>query len=242
MTIAENVKLIRARIAEAAQKAGRSPDEIHLVAASKMNDAGRVREAIAAGVDAVGENRVQEMVEKNRDGAYTGTSLHFIGHLQTNKVKSVVGVCKMIESVDSKELVELIDKRARQLGITQDILLEVNIGCEMSKSGILKGNLEELLIHAGTLTGVRVCGLMTIPPAITGNINYFEEMYKLFVDIRAKKYDNISMLFLSMGMSDSYTEAIAAGSNMVRVGSAIFGARSYVTCDRFLGGNSDGVL
>jgi pyridoxal phosphate enzyme (YggS family) len=227
MTIADNVKRVRDLIAEAAVKSGRSPGEITLVAASKMNTAERVREAILAGVDAVGENRVQEMLDKNSNGAYQGAPLHFIGHLQTNKVKAVVGICQLIESADSAGLLGLIDKRAATLGIKQEILIEVNIGREENKSGVLKENLEELLIYAGALPGISVQGLMAIPPALGGQFNYFDEMYKLFVDIRAKKYDNISMNFLSMGMSDSFTEAIAAGSNMVRVGSAIFGARQY---------------
>jgi pyridoxal phosphate enzyme (YggS family) len=167
------------------------------------------------------------MLDKNSNGAYQGAPLHFIGHLQTNKVKAVVGICQLIESADSAGLLGLIDKRAATLGIKQEILIEVNIGREENKSGVLKENLEELLIYAGALPGISVQGLMAIPPALGGQFNYFDEMYKLFVDIRAKKYDNISMNFLSMGMSDSFTEAIAAGSNMVRVGSAIFGARQY---------------
>jgi pyridoxal phosphate enzyme (YggS family) len=227
MTIADNVRRVREQIAEAALKAGRAPGEITLVAAAKMNGADRVREAILAGVDAVGENRVQEMLQKNSEGAYAGAPLHFIGHLQSNKVRHVVGLCSLIESVGSVELMELINKRALMLSIKQDILIEVNIGREPTKSGIFKENLEELLIRAGLLPGVRVCGLMAIPPAQSINCNYFDEMYNLFVDIRAKKYDNISMNFLSMGMSDSFAAAIAAGSNMVRVGTAIFGARQY---------------
>ncbi len=227
MTIADNVRRVREQIAEAALKAGRAPEEITLVAAAKMNGADRVREAILAGVDAVGENRVQEMLQKNGEGAYAGAPLHFIGHLQTNKVRHVVGLCSLIESVGSAELLELISRRALMLSIKQDILIEVNIGREPTKSGILKENLEELLIRAGLLPGVRICGLMAIPPAQSKNCNYFDEMYNLFVDIRAKKYDNISMNFLSMGMSDSFAAAIAAGSNMVRVGTAIFGARQY---------------
>jgi pyridoxal phosphate enzyme (YggS family) len=227
MTIADNVRLVRDRIGAAAMKAGRSPGEITLVAASKMNSAERVAEAIRAGVDAAGENRVQEMLEKNSAGAYAGAPLHFIGHLQTNKVKAVVGVCQLIESADSAELIGQIHKRAALLGIRQDILIEVNIGREPSKSGVLKENLEELLLITCGLPAVRVCGLMAIPPAENNNYHYFEEMYNLYVDIRAKKYDNISMHFLSMGMSDSFPAAIAAGSNMVRVGSAIFGARQY---------------
>ncbi|SHI20103.1 hypothetical protein SAMN02745823_03338 [Sporobacter termitidis DSM 10068] len=230
MTIAENIRMLREKIAVAAVKSGRKPEDITLVAASKMNPAERVREAILGGVDAVGENRVQEMLEKHGLGAYEGKPLHFIGHLQSNKVRQVVGVCDLIESVDSETLVAEIGKRASALGLTQDILLEVNIGREENKSGVLRENLDKLLEYAAQTPGIRVRGLMAIPP-ITGNNgkkpNYFDEMYKLYVDITAKKYDNISMHFLSMGMSDSYIDAIEAGANMVRIGSAIFGARHY---------------
>lgn len=230
MTIADNVKQVRDKTAEAALKAGRKADEITLVAATKRNATEKIREAILAGVDAVGENRVQEMLEKNDQSAYLDASLHFIGRLQSNKVRFVVGLCDMIQSVDSVALVNNIDKRAQALGIRQDILLEVNIGREDNKSGIMREVLPQLLEQAAVNSGVRVMGLMAIPPFNVNlgvNHQYFEEMYNLFVDIRAKKYDNISMYFLSMGMSDSFAEAIAAGANMIRVGSAIFGDRNY---------------
>jgi pyridoxal phosphate enzyme (YggS family) len=233
MTISDNIRLIREKIDEAARETGRTGADITLVAAAKMNPADRVAEAIRAGVDAVGENRVQEMLEKHLSGAYTGKPLHFIGHLQSNKVRQVVGLCDLIESVDSENLIGLIGKRAAELGITQDVLLEVNIGREENKSGVPAEELGRLLDFAAGTQGVRVRGLMAIPP-ICGNPNeisqYFSEMYKLFVDIRVKKYDNISNIaldFLSMGMSDSYVEAIRSGANMVRIGSAIFGHRQY---------------
>ena len=230
MTIADNVKHIREKTAEAALKSGCEAKDILLIAAAKKNPAERVQEAICAGVDAVGENRVQEMLEKNSQGAYKGAPLHFIGHLQSNKVRNIVGLCQLIESVDSDNLIEQIGQRAILSGIKQDILIEVNIGREANKSGVLAENLDFLLEKAGQNAGVRVRGLMAIPPLaahLNETRNYFDEMFKLFVDIRAKKYDNISMNFLSMGMSDSYTEAIAAGANMIRVGTAIFGRRHY---------------
>ena len=228
--IADNVKRIREQIAEAALKAGRKPEEITLVAAAKMNPAECVREAILAGVDAVGENKAQEMLQKSEQGAYEGAPLHFIGRLQSNKVRYVVGLCDLIESVDSVNLIEQISKRAILSGIKQDILFEVNIGRESNKSGVLAENLQVLTETAGQSEGVRVKGLMAIPPLeadLAQTRHYFDEMFKLFVDIRAKKYDNISMNFLSMGMSDSYIEAIYAGANMIRVGTAIFGDRHY---------------
>ena len=213
-TIAENIAAIRARIDAAARTTGRTGADITLVAATKMNDAARVREAVAAGIDACGENRVQEMTEKLAQGAYTGAPLHFIGHLQTNKVRQVVGKVDLIQSVDSPELLAMIEKRAAGQGIVQDILLEVNIGGEAAKSG----------------AHIRVRGLMAIPPVAEtsdGNHAYFTKMHELFVDIGRKKYDNVSMDFLSMGMSGDFEDAISAGANMVRVGSSIFGARDY---------------
>jgi pyridoxal phosphate enzyme (YggS family) len=230
MSIAENIKVIRDNIGESALKSGRDPKEILLVAAAKMNGPDSVREAIAAGVDAVGENRVQELLEKHSQGAYAGAPLHFIGHLQKNKVRQVVGLVDLIESVDSVELMRLVSSRAMSLGITQDVLIEVNIGREASKSGVMPEELERVLEASSSNPGVYVRGLMAIPP-ISGKNNenngYFNAMYQLFVDIRGKKYDNVCMHFLSMGMSDTYTDAICAGANMVRVGSAIFGERHY---------------
>ena len=228
MNITENVNRIRDAIEEAAQKSGRSGNDIKLVAAAKTRPAGDIRQAVAAGIDAVGENRVQEMIAKHKQGAYEGSPLHFIGHLQSNKVSKVVGVCDLIESVSSKALVESIGKRAFSLGIVQDVLLEVNIGREPQKSGIPPEQTEEILDFASQIKGIRVLGLMAIPPIYDkneSNCYYFDIMFKLFVDMSAKKYDNVSVRLLSMGMSDSYIDAIRAGSNMVRIGSALFGQR-----------------
>lgn len=220
MSITENVRRIRAEL----------PQGVVFVAATKMNGADAVREAIAAGVDACGENRVQELLEKNAQGAYAGAPKHFIGHLQRNKVKNVVGLCDLIQSVDSAELLELIDRRAASLGIRQDILLEVNIGGEAAKSGVEPALLPALLDTAAAMEHLRVRGLMTIPPVsaeIDGSRRYFSAMYNLFIDIGTKKYDNISMEFLSMGMSADYMQAVREGANMVRIGTAVFGARNY---------------
>ncbi|NMA24241.1 MAG: YggS family pyridoxal phosphate-dependent enzyme [Clostridiales bacterium] len=227
MTIADNIRRVREMISSAAVKSGRNPDDIILIAAAKMKSAESVREAVAGGVDAIGENRVQEMLEKNKRGAYANTKLHYIGHLQSNKVRQIVGLCDMIQSVDSPDLLALIGKRAANLGIRQDVLIEVNIGREPNKAGVLKEKLPEILEQAANFPSVFIRGLMAVPPMIEKPGKYFDEMYNLFVDIRAKKYDNISMNFLSMGMSDSFIEAIDAGANMVRVGSAIFGERQY---------------
>jgi len=224
-SIAENIRRIREEIAAAAP--GR---QVRLVAATKMNGADAVRAAIAAGVDACGENRVQELQEKDAQGAYAGAPLHFIGHLQRNKVKYLVGRVDLIQSADSAALLELIHARAKSLGCVQDILIEVSIAGEAQKSGVSPAALPELLALAGTLDGLRVRGLMCVPPvaAFPGeNRPYFAAMRELFVDNSGKKYDNVFMDFLSMGMTDDYRDALAEGANMVRIGSGIFGARNY---------------
>jgi len=226
--ISDNVRRVRENIAEAAIASGRSPNDVKLVAASKTKPVDAIKNAIAAGVDAVGENRVQEMMEKHSFDAYSGAPLHFIGNLQSNKVNKVVGVCDLIESVGSPELLRAIGKRADSLGIVQNVLIEVNIGREQQKVGVLPEQLDDVLGQASDINGIKVLGLMAIPPfydEIERICNYFDTMYKLFVDMSVKKYDNVSVRLLSMGMSDSYTEAIRAGSNMVRIGTALFGER-----------------
>lgn len=230
MTIAENVARVRAEIAAAAIAAGRDPKEITLVAASKMNDADRVREAIAAGVDACGENKVQEFLEKDALGAYDGCPKHFIGHLQRNKVNKLVGRVDLIQSVDSEELLALIERRAAALACVQDILIEISVAGETQKSGIPPAALPALLEAASRCPHVRVRGLMCVPPVQAdggSNRPYFSLMHQLFVDNSCKKYDNVFMDFLSMGMTDDYADAVAEGANMVRIGSAIFGRRQY---------------
>ena len=230
MTIAENVALVRENMDRAARAAGRDPREILLLAATKMNDAHRVREAIAAGVDLCGENRVQEMLEKQAQGAYAGVPLHFIGHLQKNKVKQVVGLAELIHGADSQELLSVISRVAQAKGLTQDVLLEVNIGGESAKSGFAPEEIPDALAWAAALPALRVRGLMAIPPICAApeeNRPFFLRMQQLFIDNSEKKYDNIRMDFLSMGMSGDYTEAIACGANLVRVGSGIFGPRQY---------------
>lgn len=230
MSIAENVAAIRAEIAQAAIAAGRNPAEILLCAATKMNDAAAVRQAIAAGVDCCGENRVQELTQKLSQHAYDGVPVHFIGHLQTNKVRQVVGKVDLIQSVDSLRLLAAINKEAARQGILQKILLEVNIANEPSKSGFSPDELFQILEQMSQFSNISVCGLMAIPPICQNsgeNDKFFQKMYQLSVDITAKKYDNIFASMVSMGMSQDYREAIACGSTMVRLGTAIFGARDY---------------
>ena len=230
MSIAENVAAIKAQIAAAAIAAGRDPKQIKLCAATKMNDAEAVRQAIAAGVDCCGENRVQELTAKLSEDAYTGAPVHFIGRLQTNKVRQVVGKVDLIQSVDRMKLLLEIQKEAAKQGIIQDILLEVNIGGEESKGGFSPAEIPAIVDHFPDFPNLRLRGLMAIPPISQNsgdNVKFFQEMYNLSVDIMGKKYDNVSVECLSMGMSDDYADAIACGSTMVRLGTAIFGARTY---------------
>ena len=229
MSIAENIAEIRSRMAAAAKEAGRDPGEILLVGASKMNDAAACREAVAAGIDALGENRVQEMVQKLGEHAYDGAPLHFIGHLQRNKVKQVVGHVALIQSVGSLELLDEIEKVASARELVQDILLEVNVGEEAAKSGFAPDAVFQAAQAALERSHVRVRGLMTIPPADAerdANLRYFEKVRALYVDISEKLFHN-EFEYLSMGMSGDFEDAIRAGATMVRVGSAIFGARHY---------------
>ena len=230
MSIAENVAAIRQELAKAALAAGRDPREIQLCAATKMNDAEAVRQAIAAGVDCCGENRVQELTQKLSQNAYEGAPVHFIGHLQTNKVKQVVGKVDLIQSVDSERLLRAINSEAARQGIRQAIALEVNIGNEESKSGFRPEDILPMLEKMGEFSNVCMKGLMAIPPISRfpgENLQYFQKMFQLSVDIREKINDNVTVDCLSMGMSDDYPDAIACGSTMIRVGTAIFGARDY---------------
>lgn len=230
MSIAENVALVRLEMERAAMACGRDPKEIKLCAATKMNDAEAVRQAIAAGVDCCGENRVQELLEKQKQNAYAGAPVHFIGHLQTNKVRQVVGKVDLIQSVDSGHLLRAIDSEAGRQGILQNILLEVNIGAEESKWGFTPQETLQLIDKIGQYPNVRVQGLMAIPPIshISGeNRKFFQKMFHLSVDIKNKIEDNVTVECLSMGMSGDFADAIACGSTMIRVGTAIFGARNY---------------
>lgn len=230
MSIAENVARIRAEIDRAAMASGRDPGEIQLCAATKMNDADAVRQAIAAGVDCCGENRVQELTAKLREDAYRGAPVHFIGHLQTNKVRQVVGKVDLIQSVDSERLLREIDREAVRQGLVQQVLLEVNIGNEASKSGFQAEEILPFLEKCGDYSNICIKGLMAIPPIshnMGDNVKFIQKMSQLYVDIRRKKYDNVMVDCLSMGMSDDFTDAVKWGSTMVRVGTAIFGARNY---------------
>jgi len=230
MGLEENIQRVKERIAAAALRAGRDPEEIILCAATKVQTDDTIRAAIAAGVEVCGENRVQELCAHLETDAYAGAKqVHFIGHLQTNKVNKVVGRVELIHSVDSMRLLEAIDKQAQKLGVVQDILLQVNIGSEQSKGGAEPEELDALAHAAAQMSHVRVRGLMAIPPVAHepgANTHYFVKMRQLFVDMKAKMLHNESdMNCLSMGMSGDYEDAIAQGATLVRVGTALFGPR-----------------
>jgi len=228
MSLEENVRKVLDNIALAAKEAGRDPSEVTLVAATKVQTDETIRAAIAAGVPICGENRVQEMTAHLETDTYAGAGLHFIGHLQTNKVRQVVGRVDMIESVGSVHLLQEVNKQAAKLNIVQDILLEVNVGGEESKSGVTPEEVEEVAKLAIQLPNVRLRGLMAIPPVAgeDGNRTFFKKMYDLYVDIKRKMVDNSSEIdCLSMGMSGDYMEAIREGATLVRVGTALFGPR-----------------
>ena len=225
----ENYAEVTERIAIAAKKSGRRAEDIHLLAATKTIPVEVINHAIKSGVTLIGENRVQELLSK-LDYYDQSATRHLIGHLQTNKVRQIVGKVSVIESVDSVKLAAEISRRSEELGIVTDILVEINIGGEESKSGIKPDEAEKIITEISSLSGIKVEGLMTIPPIcekIEENLRYFDQMRNLFVDISAKKIDNVNMSYLSMGMSDDYEAAILCGANIVRVGTRLFGRRNY---------------
>lgn len=232
MGLEERLAIIQDKIAAAAREAERDPSGITLEAATKTQTSAAIRAAIAAGITVCGENRVQELAVHLDDYAYDGAAVHFIGHLQTNKVRQVVGRVDLIESVDSRRLLEAIEGQAGKLGVIQDILLEVNIGAEPQKGGVPPDDLPALALAAAQFPHVRLRGLMAVPPPAAvpgGNRHFFARMRQLFVDIRTLIGDNKSdMACLSMGMSGDYEDAVREGATLVRVGSALFGPRPPV--------------
>ena len=211
-----NYKFIDERIAEAAEKSGRKREDITFLAATKIVEPEVINHAISLGLDHIGENKVQELLSKYDKYNLDSCSLQFIGHLQTNKVRQIIDKVDLIQSVDSIKLASEISKQALKINKNCDVLVEVNIGREENKSGVMPEQLEELL--------------MAIPPICESSqkiSEFFNKMHNIFIDISQKKLDNIDMNILSMGMSADYYEAVLAGANMVRVGSALFGARNY---------------
>ncbi len=225
-----NYDFINEKIAEAAMKAGKTRDDITFLSATKTVEPEYINYAISLGLSYIGENKVQELLSKYDQYNLENCSLQFIGHLQSNKVRQIVGKVDLIQSIDSMKLATEVSKCSLKNNITSDILVEVNIGKEENKSGVMPEMLEELVEEISTLPAVNVKGLMTIPPICEKKDEirrYFEKMNRLFLDISSKKLDNVSMDILSMGMSSDYYEAILEGANMVRIGSALFGNRIY---------------
>lgn len=228
--VAQNVRAIMQQVRDTALQAGRDPSEVQVMAVTKTVDSVLVNAAIGAGITLLGENKAQELCAKYDSYHKDGVQIHFIGHLQTNKVRQIVDKVSMVESVDSIKLAREIDRHCAAIGKVMDVLLEVNIGREENKTGIFPEFLPALLEEAGKLERIRVRGLMTIPPVCETEeevLQYFSQMRQLFIDIKQKKYDNISMEILSMGMSADYLAAVRCGSNIVRIGTAMFGQRNY---------------
>lgn len=229
-SVEENYKRVLENVKESAVKAGRSESDVRLMCVTKTVEPAYINKAIELGADLIGENRVQEYLGKRDELNLSGVERHLIGHLQTNKVKQIVGEVDMIESVSSVKLAKEISKVSLQKGIVTNCLVEVNVGKEESKSGIYLEELEETLCEIAQLPAIKIKGLMTIPPICETPDEarrYFAMLRQSFIDIKDKKTDNIDMEILSMGMSGDYEAAVAEGSNIVRVGSAIFGARQY---------------
>lgn len=223
-----NYKNVLSRFNDAVLKSGRDKNGVTLLAATKTVDAETINYAIKSGITHIGENRVQELLSKYPYVAPVHS--HFIGHLQTNKVKDIIDKVEMIESVDSIRLAAEISKQAEKRNTVMDILLEVNIGGEESKSGFSPDELYESITEISKFGNIKIKGLMTIPPATEDkeeSRKYFTKMYKLFIDIRSKNIDNSNMSVLSMGMSDDFDIAVEEGATLVRVGTALFGKRIY---------------
>ena len=227
MSIKENLESVNARIAAAAEKSGRSKSDIKLIAVTKTHPAEMINEAVKCGITDIGENKPQEV--RDKFDSVLPVNWHLIGHLQSNKIKYIIDRCCMIHSVDSIKLMDEIEQAALKHEKDMDILIQVNISGEESKQGIAPSELDDILSHTGQLTKVHVKGLMTIiPKAENGDVNlHFANMKKLFDETKKKHYNNVSMDELSMGMSGDFEAAVEHGATMVRVGSAIFGARNY---------------
>lgn len=225
-----NLEVIRNNIAAAAKESGRTEKDIKLMAVTKTVEPIFINHAIKNGIDLIGENKVQEFLSKKDYLELDNCEAHLIGHLQTNKVKQIVTNVSMIQSVDSIKLAKEISKQSEKLSTVTDCLIEINIGEEESKTGLAYDMIMPLIEEIAVLKSIKVKGLMSIPPICDKSddlFRYFEKMHKLFIDIKGQNIDNIDMSILSMGMSGDYKEAILCGSNLVRVGSSIFGRRIY---------------
>lgn len=229
MGIAENLSLVEEKIAAACARAGRKREEVKLIAVSKTHPVEAIKEAMRCGIRSFGENKVQELRDKMEN---LGEDLdwHLIGHLQTNKVKYVVGRVSLIHSLESTRLAEAIEKEACKRAVTADVLVEVNIAAEDTKFGVLPENVEEFVREVAKFEHIRVVGLMTVAPITQEseeNRKYFKNLNKIMVDLNSKNIHNVSMNVLSMGMTGDYETAIEEGATLVRVGTGIFGHRDY---------------
>lgn len=229
MSIENNISSVRTRIENACRRAGRTKDDVKLIAVTKTVNADRIMEAISCGIDAIGENKVQEIVDKfPRIGQ--NVEWHMIGHLQTNKVKYIADKVNMIHSLDSLKLAQEIDKRFEAYGRIIDVLVEINIGREESKHGIDQDELIEFINAVRLYKNINICGLMAVAPAFENPESarpYFRKMKELFDDVKHRNIENVNMKYLSMGMTNDFEVAIEEGSNIVRIGSGIFGPRNY---------------
>jgi len=229
MSIKDNISEIKDKI-ETAHSSSNRQEKVTLMAVTKMHGVDEILEAIDSGIDVIGENKAQELLEKY-PYLVGKCKMHFIGHLQTNKVKQIIDKVDCIQSVDSLKLASEIDKCAAAINKVMDVLVEINIGKEENKYGVYYEDAEKFVLELAKLNNIKVKGFMCVLP-ISASEGYdknilFERMWQLFVDIRDKKYDNIDVELLSMGMSGDYESAILHGSNLVRVGTSIFGARNY---------------
>ncbi len=228
--IEDNLKYIKEEIARSAQEFNRQEEDITLLAATKTVSADKVNFAISKGLSCIGENRVQELMDKYDDLDLSKTDCQFIGRLQTNKIKYLVGKVSQIQSIDKVSQIKELSRLCSKFNEKMNVLVEVNIGREENKGGVLPEALYEFIHEISEFEGINVKGLMAIPPICVQKVNllpYFNDMYKYFIDIREKKLDNVSISVLSMGMSDDYSLAIKCGANLVRIGSLLFGKRNY---------------
>jgi len=229
MDIRENIEDVEKNIQAACDRSGRKREDVLLLAVSKTIDVPRIKEAVECGLTSLGENKVQEIMDKYEPMG-SGIHWHLIGHLQTNKVKYIIDKVDMIHSVESLKLAEEISKRAAAKNITMDICLEVNVAGEESKFGLKPDECEKMVRDISTLPALRIRGLMTVAPFVENpeeNRVYFRQLKQLLVDINGKNIDNVNMDVLSMGMTNDYEIAIEEGATIVRVGTGIFGARVY---------------
>ena len=229
MSITENLSIVENKIAAACKRAGRERDEVKLIAVSKTQPVEAIREAIEYGINSFGENRVQELREKT-EIIKDNLDWHLIGHLQTNKVKYVVGKVSLIHSLENIRLAEALDKEAAKLGITVDVLAEINVAKEASKFGVNPEDAENFIREVSKFPNINIKGLMTVAPYTDiseENRKYFRQLKKIMVDLNSKNIHNVSMSVLSMGMTGDYEVAIEEGATLVRVGTGIFGSRNY---------------